>query len=87
MNDILKPFLRKFVLVFLDDILIYSPTMDLHIAPIKQVLDTMRTHKLYLKPSKCSFAQTNIDYLGHIISAQGVATDPAKGIVAWEDNE
>ncbi|WVZ79446.1 hypothetical protein U9M48_027023 [Paspalum notatum var. saurae] len=80
MNDILKPFLRKCVLVFLDDILIYSPTMDLHIAHVKQVLETMRTHKLYLKPSKCSFAQTSIDYLGHIISAQGVATGPTKTV-------
>ncbi|WVZ52496.1 hypothetical protein U9M48_003550 [Paspalum notatum var. saurae] len=78
MNEVLQPFLRKFVLVFLDNILIYSPTWDQHLTHISQVLQTLREHKLYLKPSKCSFAQTSVEYLGHIISGQGVATDPSK---------
>ncbi|WVZ49037.1 LOW QUALITY PROTEIN: hypothetical protein U9M48_000419 [Paspalum notatum var. saurae] len=80
MNEILQPFLRKFVLVFLDDILIYSPTLDLHVVHINQVVELLRAHQLYLKPSKCSFAQTSIGYLGRIISAQGVSTDPDKTI-------
>ena len=57
MNQVLQPFLRQFVLVFLDDILIYNRSMEEHIQHIQQVLETLRTNKLYLKASKCSFAQ------------------------------
>jgi len=78
MNDILSPFLRKFVLVFLDDILVYSPTLQDHVIHLEQVLSKLREHKLYMKRSKCSFAQHQLEYLGHIISDQGVPTDPAK---------
>jgi len=78
MNDILGPFLRKFVLVFLDDILIYSPTLELHLSHIQQVLLKLREHHISLKASKCSFAQEKLEYLGHIISAEGVATDATK---------
>lgn len=85
MNEILEPFLRKFVLVFLDDILIYSPSLEAHITHLKLVLEKLREHKLYMKTSKCSFAQTQLEYLGHIISDHGVATDPAKTevMVKW----
>lgn len=65
-------------MVFLDDILIYSPSMELHKEHLEQVLQALRKHQLYLKESKCSFAKDSLDYLGHIISAQGVATDPGK---------
>jgi hypothetical protein len=78
MNELLKPYLRKFVMVFLDDILIYSPTLAQHEEHIQQVLEILKVHQIYLKRSKCSFAKTSLEYLGHIISAQGVATDPAK---------
>ena len=78
MNEVLKPFLRKFVLVFLDDILIYSPSMELHLHHLEQVLQTLRKHHLHLKQSKCTFAQDSLEYLGHIISATGVSTDPSK---------
>ena len=78
MNDILQPFLRKFVLVFLDDILIYSPTWEAHLDHLRKVLEQLRAHQFYLKTSKCSFAQTEIEYLGHVISQQGVATNPTK---------
>ncbi|WVZ93296.1 LOW QUALITY PROTEIN: hypothetical protein U9M48_039290 [Paspalum notatum var. saurae] len=61
------------------------PTLELHVIHIRQVLDTLRTHQLYLKPSKCSFAQTSIEYLGHIITGQGVVTDPAKTAFNWSD--
>ena len=80
MNSILAPFLRKFVMVFLDDILIYSPSLPAHVDHLKQVLDQLRAHNLYMKLSKCSFAQLQLEYLGHIISGAGVATDPAKTI-------
>ena len=77
-NGILGPFLRKFVLVFLDDILIYSPTLDMHLSRIQQVFQKLREHHISLKASKCSFAQGKLEYLGHIISAAGVATDDTK---------
>ena len=56
MNQILQPYLRKFVLVFLDDILIYSKTLEDHQQHLQQGLDTLRHHQLYLKESKCTFA-------------------------------
>ena len=58
MNEMLAPFLRKFVMVFLDDILIYSPDFDTHLHHLQLVLEILSEHKLYMKASKCSFAQT-----------------------------
>lgn len=75
MNEILAPFLRKFVMV---DILIYSKNMQEHLEHVRLVLSTLRQHQLYMKRSKCSFAQTQLEYLGHIISDHGVSTDPSK---------
>jgi len=71
--------------VFLDDILIYSPTLDLHVSHIQQVLQKLRDHNIFLKASKCSFAQETLEYLGHIISAAGLATDSSKteAMVNW----
>ena len=80
MNEILKPFLRKFVLVFLDDILIYSPTLKAHENHVQQVFELLRTHHFFLKASKCSFPQHSLEYLGHIISQEGVATNPSKTV-------
>lgn len=78
MNQLLQPYLRKFVLVFLDDILIYSTTKEQHAQHLRKVFEILRANQLYLKATKCSFAQTSLEYLGHIISDQGVATDPTK---------
>ena len=85
MNNIFATFLRKFVLVFFDDILIYSATMEQHTQHLKTVLQTLRTNQLKAKLSKCTFAQPQVEYLGNIISEKGVATDPAKiaDIVKW----
>jgi len=66
------------VLVFLDDILIYSPTLDDHMVHLQEVFELLRQNQLYLKESKCSFAQPNLSYLGHIISSTGVSTNPSK---------
>ncbi|KAL0350215.1 UNVERIFIED_CONTAM: Transposon Ty3-G Gag-Pol polyprotein [Sesamum radiatum] len=78
MNHIFEPFLRKFVLVFFDDILIYSKGWSDHLHHLRRVLELLRTHKLYAKQSKCSFAQQQVEYLGHVISIEGVSTDPQK---------
>jgi hypothetical protein len=85
MNQVLQPFLRQFVLVFLDDILIYSASWTDHMQHFQQVLETLRKHQLYLKLSKCTFAQPSLEYLGHVISDKGVATDPSKidAMVKW----
>ena len=85
MNSTLAPFLRKFVLVFFDDILIYSRTYEDHIKHISQVLRLLSENHWKLKLSKCAFAQQSISYLGHIISGDGVSTDPAKisAVVNW----
>ncbi|WVZ78975.1 hypothetical protein U9M48_026610 [Paspalum notatum var. saurae] len=71
----------KFVLVFLDDILIFSKSLEDHVAHLQLVLDKLRDHQLYLKFSKCSFGQQSVDYLGHVISHEGVSTDPHKTAV------
>lgn len=75
MNTIFAPLLRKCVLVFIDDILIYSPTLEQHQVDLKAVLELLAQHQLKVKRSKCTFAQPQLKYLGHIISANGVATD------------
>jgi hypothetical protein len=77
-NDVLKQFLRKFCLVFFDDILIYSRSWAAHLQHLKQVFQVLREHHLALKRSKCSFGQTSVAYLGHITSAAGVAMDLEK---------
>ena len=78
MNTIFADYIRKFVLVFVDDILIYSKSLAEHVQHLKQVFAVLQQHRLFVKKSKCSFAKSALEYLGHIISAQGVATDPAK---------
>jgi hypothetical protein len=78
MNDILWPFLRGFILVFFDNILIFSGSWAEHLRHVRAVLDVLHQHRLFVKRSKCEFGVTSIAYLGHTISATGVAMDPAK---------
>ncbi|KAA0058382.1 Transposon Tf2-6 polyprotein [Cucumis melo var. makuwa] len=85
MNNVFKPYLRKFVLVFFDDILIYSKNEEEHMSHLGIVLSALREHTLYASKKECSFAQSRIEYLGHIISRGGVEVDQEKirSIVDW----
>jgi hypothetical protein len=78
MNQIFVAYTRKFVIVFLDDILVYSTNLQEHQEHLRLVLELLRKHQLFAKASKCSFAQKQIEYLGHVISQEGVATDSSK---------
>lgn len=78
MNAVLKPFLRRSVLVFFYDILICSSSWSEHIQQVRAVFQLLAEHQLFLKHSKCSFSLDSVAYLGHIISGQGVAMDPEK---------
>ncbi|XP_027166082.1 uncharacterized protein LOC113766055 [Coffea eugenioides] len=78
MNSVFEPFLRKFVLVFFDDILVYSLDMNSHILHLRQVLETLRSHTFFAKLTKCSFGQNQIEYLGHVVTGEGVSADPSK---------
>lgn len=83
--NITAPLLRKCVIVFFDDILVFSPTYEQHLEDLQKVFHLLQSEQWHIKLSKCSFAQQKINYLGHIISAEGIATDPAKvaAIVTW----
>jgi hypothetical protein len=78
MNSVLEPYLRKFVIVFMDDILIYSKSIEEHTHHLRLVLQLLRKHQFYIKRTNCVFAQGELEYLGHIIYAEGVKIDPMK---------
>jgi hypothetical protein len=78
MNNIFSQYLDKFVVVFIDDILVYSKTKEEHDEHLRIVLQMLRKHKLYAKFEKCDFYQKEIQYLGHVISAEGIVVDPKK---------
>ena len=78
MNHIFKPYWRKFILVFFDDILVYSPTYEDHLSHLRAAFEVLRQHTLFAEMSKCSFGNQEIEYLGHLITAAGVSMDPKK---------
>jgi hypothetical protein len=86
MHRIFNPFLDKFVIVFIDDILIYSKSYEEHEDHWRQVLQILREKKLYAKLSKCEFWLEEVKFLGHVITKDGIAVDPAKveTILSWE---
>ena len=85
MNVTLKPLLRVCVIVFFDDILVYSQSWEQHLVHLRQVFELLQQDQWLVKLSKCRFAQESIAYLGHVISADGVSTDPSKleSIRSW----
>jgi len=86
MNDIFREKLDVCVLIYLDDILIYSSNIKQHLQDLKEVLKTLRKNQLYAKLSKCQFLKEEIDYLGFIVSSKGIQVNPKKikTIQKWE---
>ena len=78
MHRVFHPYLDRFVVVFVDDILIYSETEEDHEDHLRVVLQTLRDHQLYAKFSKCEFWLTKVRFMGHVMSASGVSVDPEK---------
>ncbi|XP_017441250.2 uncharacterized protein LOC108346705 [Vigna angularis] len=86
MNRIFRQYLDKFVVVFIDDILIYSKSHEEHEEHLRVVLGVLKEKELYAKLSKCEFWMKSIQFLGHIVSAEGISVDPAKvrAVLEWE---
>jgi hypothetical protein len=86
MNSVFMPELDKFVVVFIDDILIYSKNEEEHAQHLRIILMRLREHQLYAKFSKCAFWLEEIQFLGHVLSANGIAEDPSKvkDILEWK---
>ena len=86
MNSVFMPELDKFVVVFIDDILIYSKNEEEHAHHLRIVLQHLREHQLYAKFSKCDFWLKEVPFLGHVISAKVISVDPSKvqDVLDWE---
>jgi hypothetical protein len=85
LHEIFRPYLRKFILVFFDNILVYSPSLQDHFEHLKLTLEVLRSNQLFAKKSKCRFGCNEIDYLRHLISAEGVKADGKKlsAMIGW----
>ena len=78
MNRVFKEYLDQFVVVFVDDILVYSKIPEEHPRHLHIVLQTLREHQLYSKKEKCEFWLSEVKFLGHVVSKEGISIDPAK---------
>ena len=85
MNKVFMEYLDKFVVVFIDDIMVYSKNEEEHKEHLRLVLEKLREHQLYAKFSKCEFWLKEVGFLGHVISGQGIAVDPSKiqSVTEW----
>ena len=86
MNRVFSPYLDKFVIVFIDDILVYSDNQEEHAEHLRTVLQILKERQLYTKFSKCQFWLDKVTFLSHVISAEGISVDPQKikAIVNWK---
>jgi hypothetical protein len=85
MNKVFMEYLAKFVMVFIDDILIYSRSEEEHEEHLRLSLQKLREHRLYAKLSKCEFWMQQVAFLGHVISKGGISMDPSKfqDVLSW----
>ena len=85
MNDVLRPFIDDFVIVYLDNILVFSKTWEEHLKHVKHTLDVLKKENIYVKLSRCEFGKTSLNYLGHIVGGGELKIDPSKVavIVNW----
>ncbi|KAD6118958.1 hypothetical protein E3N88_10229 [Mikania micrantha] len=86
MNRVCRPYLDKFVIVFIDDILIYSRNQQEHAQHLKLILELLAREKLYAKFSKCEFWLREVQFLGHVVNQNGIQVDPSKiqAVKQWE---
>ena len=86
MERVLKGLQWKTLLLYLDDVIVYSPDVDSHLDRLAEVLARFRCAGLKLKPAKCELLRREVSYLGHVVRAQGIATDPAKvaAVANWQ---
>jgi hypothetical protein len=86
MNSVFMLELDKFVVVFIDDILVYSKRMEDHEDHLRVMIQRLRDHQLYAKFSKCEFWINEVPFLGHVISSEGITVDPSKvhDVLDWE---
>ena len=80
MNQIFRPFIGKFIVVYFDDILIYSANIDLHLQHFREVLIVLRREKFYAAIAKCSFMTDSVLFLGYVVSKDGLLVDESKVI-------
>ena len=78
MNRVCRPYLDQFVIAFIDDILIYSRSKEDHSKHLRQILETLRSEKLYAKFSKCEFWIRRVKFICHVVSEEGIYVDPSK---------
>jgi hypothetical protein len=84
MNKVFMEFLDKFVVVFIDDILVYSKINEEHERHLRLIMEKLREHKLYAKFSKCEFWLSEVAFIGHIVSMEGIVVDPSKVTIVTE---
>jgi hypothetical protein len=86
MNSVFMPELDQFVMVFIDDILVYSKSMEEHENHLQIVLQQLREHQLYAKFNRCEFWIKEVPFLGHVISPEGIMVDPSKvkEVLEWK---
>lgn len=85
-NKLFHPYLDKFVVVYLDDIVVYSQTLEEHAEHLRKVFQVLRENELYIKMEKCSFAQPEVEFLGHWVKDGKLMMDPTKikAIQEWK---
>ena len=86
MNRVCRPMLDRSVIVFIDDILVYSRSREQHEEHLREVLGVLRSKRLYAKFSKCDFWLREVQFLGHLVNQEGILVDPAKveAVMSWE---